>query len=320
MTERAARLGQRMFLLVTVGAVLTTSLALAQTATPPASAAAATSPAAAATPAADPTLGITFDVVSIRPAPEGPSRITNPLDGDGITVENSTLLEMVRWNFNKSSLREDQLQGVPKWFTTDNYEIRAKVAESDIAAWKQIGEGGHRLVFRKMLVDRFKFAWHFADVDSPIYNLVIVKGGLKIKEAKPDEASPYNFKLGLNPDGTPAAYTGTGVTMRAAPDGYPMWVFQQSHFSSFAKNFLSGDVGHIVGRPVVDKTGLTGAYNFSLEFAFDQGVDAAATNDSGPARPTIFTALQEQLGLKLEPARGPVEMLVVDHIERPPEN
>lgn len=318
MTERAAHLGRRMFLLVAVGVAFTASLAMAQN-TAPASAS-ATVAAAAATPAADPTLGITFDVVSIKPAPEGPSRITNPLDGDGITVENSTMLEMVRWNFNKSSLRENQLQGVPKWFTTDNYEIRAKVAESDIAAWQKIGEGGHRLVFRKMLADRFKFAWHFADVDSPIYNLVVAKGGLKIQEAKPDEASPYNFKLGQNPDGTPAAYKGAGVTMRSAPDGYPMYVMQQLHMPSFAKNFLSGDVGTMVGRPVVDKTGLTGAYNFSLVFAFDRGVDAAATNDTGPARPTIFTALQEQLGLKLEPARGPVETLVIDHIERPPEN
>jgi uncharacterized protein (TIGR03435 family) len=70
----------------------------------------------------------------------------------------------------------------------------------------------------------------------------------------------------------------------------------------------------------VDKTGLTATYNFSLEFAFDQGVDAAATGDFGPSRPSISTALQEQLGLKLEPARGPVEMMVVDHIERPSDN
>ena len=287
--------------------------ALAQTTAPappaPASAPVAPAATAAATPPADPTLGITFDTVSIRPTQPGPSHITNPLDGDGITVENSTLFEIVRWNFNKSSLRQDQLQGVPDWFYTDNYEIHAKVADSDVAAWQKIGEGGHRMVFRKMLADRFKAAWHFADIDSPVYNLVVDKRGLKIEEAKPGEGSPY-FKTakktgscGLNLDGTVMSQTGAALTMCPAPDGYPMYVFQQQHLSSFAKGFLS----RFAERPVVDKTGLTTeTYNFSLEFAFDQGVDAAATSDFGPSRPSISTALQEQLGLKLEPARGPV--------------
>jgi uncharacterized protein (TIGR03435 family) len=299
--------------------------ALAQTTAPapPAPAPAAPAATTAATPPADPTLGITFDTVSIRPTVPGPSHITNPLDGDGITVENSTLFEIVRWNFNKSSLRQDQLQGVPDWFYTDNYEIHAKVADSDVAAWQKIGEGGHRMVFRKMLADRFKAAWHFADIDSPVYNLVIDKRGLKIEEAKPGEGSPF-FKTaaktgscGLNLDGTVMSQTGAALTMCPAPDGYPMYVFQQQHLSSFAKGFVS----RFADRPVVDKTGLTTeTYNFSLEFAFDQGVDAAATGDFGSSRPSISTALQEQLGLKLEPARGPVEMMVVDHVERPSEN
>jgi uncharacterized protein (TIGR03435 family) len=95
-----------------------------------------------------------------------------------------------------------------------------------------------------------------------------------------------------------------------------MYVFQQQHLSSFAKGFLS----RVADRPVVDKTGLAATYNFSLQFAYDQGVDAAATGDFGPSRPSVSTALQEQLGLKLEPARGPVETMVVDHVERPSEN
>lgn len=307
MTELGTRLVHRSLLLLTGWMVLGVVCASQTAATTP-----------AVPPPADPTMGITFDVVSIRPTTEGQSKITNPVDGDGITIEHSTLLEIVRWNFNMTMMREDQLQNAPKWFTTDNYEIRAKVAEADIAAWKKIGEGGHRLVFRKLLADRFKFAWHFADVDSPIFNLVITKSGLKIKEAGPDEASPFAFKTAdgaTNSDGTRVAYKGAGITMRQAPDGYPMYVMQQTHMSSFAKGFLSGG---IAGRPVVDKTGLTGAYNFSLEFAFQQPVSATA-DDSGPARPTIFTALEEQLGLKLEPARGPVSMMVVDRIERPAE-
>ena len=308
---------------IVLALIATVPLAFAQSAAPPA-------------PAPDPTLGITFDVVSIKPVKEDPthyqpSHITDPPDGDGITVENSTMLTIVRWNFNNSSLRQSQLQGVPDWFTTDNYDIRAKVANSDIAAWQKLSDGARRLVFRKMLVERFKFAWHFADIDSPVYNLVIAKGGLKIKEAKPDEVSPYNSKTDypLNPNSTQVPYKGPGMAMGPAPDGYPMFVMQQESMSWFAKNFLS----RVAGRQVIDKTDLTGAYNFTLIYTGNlpgdshlapdaPGVDRSyeASVEAYSKRPDLFTALQEQLGLKLEQARGPLEMMVVDHIERPSEN
>ena len=304
--------------------------ALAQT-TAPAPTPAVPAAAAAATPPADPTLGITFAVVSIRPAPPGPSRITDPLDGDGITIENSTMIEIVRWNFNKPSLREKQVQGIPDWFTTDNYEIHAKVADSDVAPWQKLSDGTRRLVFRKMLVERFKFAWHFTDIDSPVYNLVVDKGGLKIKEAKPGEVSPYNSKTDypLNLHSTEVPYKGSGIAMAPAPDGYPMFVMQQLNMSSFAKNLLTS----AAERQVIDKTGLTGAYNFTLIYTGNlpgdsllapdvPGVDRSydASVEAYSKRPDLFTALKEQLGLKLESARGPVETMVVDHIERPSEN
>ena len=280
---------------------------------------------AAATPAADPTLGISFDVVSIKLVKEDtnvflPERLTNAPDGDGIILENYTLFDMIRWNHNNSMFREDQIVDPPKWFLTDRYTIRAKVAESDIAAWHTLNDAARQLVFRKTLVERFKFTYHFADVDQPVYNLVVAKGGLKIKEAKPGEASPYNFHNGVNPDGSPAAYSSAGVTVRPAPDGNMMWVFQQSHFSSFAKDFLSTQTG----RHVIDKTGLTGPYNFALIFMPEQNAVAAAPeadgNASEPSRASIFTALQEQLGLKLESTKGPVSHLFIDHIERPSDN
>jgi uncharacterized protein (TIGR03435 family) len=297
---------------------LATPVILAQSAEPaPVTAAPSTAPA-------DPTFGITFDVVSIKqqdPAVYLPERISNPPDGDGITLENYTLFDIIRWNHNNSMFHEDQLTDAPKWFLTDRYTIQAKVADSNAAAWHKLNDAARRLVFRKMLVERFDFTYHFEDVEQPVYNLVVDKGGLKIKEAKPGEASPYNFKSvdgSVNPDGTRAAYTGAGVTMRPAPDGQLMYVFQQSHFSSFAKDFLSRQSG----RHVIDKTGLTGPYNFSLVFKSDQDAITIAPADdaSEPSRASLFTALQEQLGLKLEPAKGPVSHLVVEHIDRPTAN
>jgi len=281
-------------------------------ATPAPATAATASASATANPAADSTLGIAFDVVSIRPAPPGPSRITYPTDGDGITITNSTLLEIVRWNFNKSALREDQLQGIPNWFTTDNYEIRAKIAESDIATWQKLDDEARRLVFRKVLAQRFKFACHFVDVEVPVYNLVIAKGGLKMKEAKPGEISPWKFHEPGDPS-TP--YSGPGMTMRNTPNGW-ITVFQRLDMPSFAKSDV---FVYTVDRPVIDKTGLTGVYNFELDFSYQQ-LSAAPTPEgvaSEPTGPDIFTAIQKQLGLKLEAARGRVSHLIVDHVERP---
>jgi uncharacterized protein (TIGR03435 family) len=287
----------------------------------------------AARPPDDLTLGITFGAVSIRPTSPGISHITDPPDGDGITVEHSTMVEIVQWDFNKPYLRQSQLQGVPSWFATDNYEIHAKVSDSDAAAWQKVDDNARRLIFRKVLVDRFKFAWHFADVDSPVYNLVIDKGGVKIKQAKPGEANPYNFKTadttgmcGRKIDGTILSPTDTGISLCPAPDGYPMYVYQQTQISSIAGSLLS----RLSGRQVIDKTGLTGTYNFTLNFQSEHTTytaDAPGADDSIEAlreayarRPDLATALQEQLGLKLESARGPVETMVVDHIERPSEN
>jgi uncharacterized protein (TIGR03435 family) len=273
---------------------------------------------ATASAVADPTMGIAFEVVSIRPTTPGFSKITNEATGDGITVEHSTLYEIIAWNYNMHSLRRDQLQGVPDWFTSieDNYEIHAKVGEDDVVAWQKLSEGSRRLVFRKMLVDRFKLAWHNEQAEAPVYNLVVAKGGLKIKEAKPGEASPFQFHVAGDP-GTP--YKGAGITMRPAPgNDHMMWVMQQIHMSSFASSFLCEQSG----RQVVDKTGLLGTYNFSLDFANPQMVAGRSGGgaDEGPSLPDLFTAMQEQLGLKLEPGRGMVTHFVVDHVERPSEN
>jgi uncharacterized protein (TIGR03435 family) len=272
--------------------------------------------ATAVTPATDPTLGLSFDVVSIKHTGQGSSRVTNPGDGDGITITNSTLREILRWNYNVGTLNRDQIQGAPDWFSSidENYEIHAKVAPSDVATWQKLDDEGRRLVFRKVLAERFKFACHFVDVEVPVYNLVIAKGGLKMKEAKPGEISPWKFH---EPGDPSKPLSGIGMTTRMTPSG-PLTVFQRMDMTSFARSdvFL-----YTTGRPVIDKTGLTGVYNFTLDFSWQQiSASPSPAGASEPTSPDIFTALQQQLGLKLEPARGLVSHLVVDHIERPSDN
>jgi uncharacterized protein (TIGR03435 family) len=295
-----------------LGAVaLAASTAVAQVATP-------TAPdfdrtCAAPAPANDPTHGITFAAVSIRPIEPKGGHLTDPPNGDGITIENYNLDDIIRWDFNLGfAWRDDQLQGTPKWFTTDDFVIQAKVADSDVAAWQKLDDAARRLVFRKVLVERFKLACHFVDVDQPVYNLVIAKGGPKMKEATPDDIKRFTGQFCILPD-----YFGVKVCLLGKPGSEPGsdgLGFLGITMKTFADQYLT----HDTGRTVLDKTGLTAAYTFILVQSATSPDDSGSASE--PAGPSLFTALPEQLGLKLEPARGPVPILVIDHIEHPTQN
>jgi uncharacterized protein (TIGR03435 family) len=130
-------------------------------------------------------------------------------------------------------------------------------------------------------------------------------------EAKPGEISPWHFHFPGDPN---TAYSGSGMTMRDTPNG-PITVYQRMDMAEFVK---SGTFAYTVDRPVIDKTGLAGVYNFSMDFSYRP---LSATQPEGaasePTSPDIFTALQKQLGLKLEAGRGPIRELIVDHVEQP---
>jgi uncharacterized protein (TIGR03435 family) len=295
--------------------VLAASTAVGQTATPATPDFDRT--CAAPAPADNPTHGITFDIVSIRPLEPKHGHLTNPPNGDGIAIENYTLDDIIRWDFNLGfGWRDDQLQGTPKWFTTDEFVIQAKVANSDVAAWQKLDDATRRLVFRKILVERFKLACHYVDVDRPVYNLDIAKGGLKMKEATPEDIKRFAGKPYLGEE-----YFGVKVYLLGKPGSAPGsdgLGFLDISMKTFADNYLTRNTG----RTVLDKTGLTAAYTFTLNSASVQ--TTASTDDTGsatePGPPSIFTALLEQLGLKLEPGRAPVPVLVIDHIEHPTQN
>jgi len=272
----------------------------------------------ATTAAADPTLGIAFDVVSIKPSgPQSSNYGVRTLpEGDTLSADNFSVEDMVRWAYHLGHRwGEPEHPDVPKWYSTDHYDIRAKVAAEDVDKWHKLNEEGRRLVLRKVLAERFKLVCHFQDVDGPVYNLVIAKGGLKMTEAKPGEVSPYHFH---SPGDPSMAYTGPGMTMRDTPNG-PLTVFQRMDMAEFEKSDV---FAYTLDRPVIDKTGLAGVYNFSLDFSWQQ-ISGAPASEGIAAEPTssdIFTALQKQLGLKLEPAQGRISQLIVDHVERPSED
>ena len=307
-----------MVFLVAAWLVVAAPMGTAQTSPSSLAAANAAAPVAASSSAADPTLGVSFDVVSIKPNNGTNMRygVTSLPEGDVLSADYFSIDDMVRWAYHLGHRwGEPEHQNVPKWYMTDRYDIRAKVAAEDVDKWHKLNEEARRLVLRKVLAERLKLVCHFEDVDGPVYNLVIAKGGLKMKEAKPGEISPWHFHAPGDPS---TAYSGPGMTMRETPNG-PLTVFQRMDMAEFVKSDV---FAYTLDRPVVDKTGLTGVYNFELDFSY-QRLSAASTPDgvaSEPTSPDIFTAIQKQLGLKLEPARGNVRQLIVDHVERPSEN
>jgi uncharacterized protein (TIGR03435 family) len=318
------RVNRSVWKLIVAAALLAAGapIVLAQKSARPSTHAPAATPAAAApvatTAASDPTLGIAFDVVSIKPS--GPQSsyygVRTLPEGDTLSADNFSVEDMVRWAYHLGHRwGEPEHPDVPKWYSTDHYDIRAKVAAEDVDKWHKLNEEGRRLVLRKVLAERFKLVCHFQDVDGPVYNLVIAKGGSKMTEAKPGEVSPYHFH---SPGDPSMAYTGPGMTMRNTPNG-PLTVFQRMDMAEFEKSDI---FAYTLDRPVIDKTGLTGGYNFSLDFSWQpiSGAPASEGVASEPTSPDIFTALEKQLGLKLEPGRGAIRQLIVDHVERPSED
>jgi uncharacterized protein (TIGR03435 family) len=151
--------------------------------------------------------------------------------------------------------------------------------------------GQTRQMLLPLLIDRFQLKTHFDVKNLPVYELVVARGGAKLKLSADQTPSGGNIN-------TRTYGTVVKVTARKAP------------MDSVAKA-LSGSVD----RTVINKTGLTGNFDLDLQWSKDDNTDLGAD-----APPTIYTAIEEQLGLKLEPAKGPVETLVVDHAAMPSEN
>ena len=211
-----------------------------------------------------------------------------------------------------------EIEGGPAWIKSDRYQITAKV-ESSPRQETMIGP-----MLQALLEDRFQLKVHREIREVPVYALSVAKNGPKLHLSKEGSCTPRTFPLsplapGQNYCGpTPFIKKGTYLTFNV----------RGVSLEEFSK-MLDG----VMDRPVIDKTGVTGKFDFGLEFAPDETVPEAlrifrgGDSDDGPAAtpqdaigPSIFTALQEQLGLKLAPAKGPGRRLVIDKVERPSGN
>jgi len=243
--------------------------------------------------AQSPAASLTFDVVSIKRSTSGPgpTMILSPIDGDRIIAANAPVREIIGEAYGIRL--HDLVTGVPAWADSETYDIEAKVAPSDLAAFHKLLPMERSPMLQPLLADRFRLKCHFETHTLAAYVLVVAKGGPKLKAVEPGGLSN-----GLKDPGG-INMSRSEITARGASMVPLLHVLQLQ-----------------LGRPVVDRTGLTGNFSFTLRF---EPMQSAAASDSD-AGPSIFTAVEEQLGLKLESVKAPVQVLVVDHVERPSEN
>lgn len=260
-----------------------------------------------------------FEVASIKPDKAGEMKITFHFTPDGVTLEGITAQMMLTQAFN---VEDDRIIGAPGWAKSDRFDVQAKVAPEDAPRLDQLQRDERFAMLQPLLEDRFNLKFHHESREMPVYVLVVAKGGSKMKPADADEG---DLKGGPN-TATPGRKM-PGMMMRPGA----------LEARRAGMDILAHVLSMQVGRTVIDKTGLAGNYDFSLHFTPENmpprigpGPGPGAPDGAGPAAdgppppdasgPDIFTAVQEQLGLKLESEKGPVDVIVIDHIDKPSEN
>jgi uncharacterized protein (TIGR03435 family) len=265
-----------------------------------------------------------FEVASIKPATEcnGARGLRGASPGrlNLTCMSVRSLIQAAYGAFAGEALtaRMMQVLGGPGWLDSDRYDITAK-AEDSASIPRMMGP-----MLQTLLEERFQLKVHKEGRETAVYALTVVKGGPKIQEAREgscipiDMSKPPEFKPGQ----APPRMCGGG-SMRGTPAGNSAEWYSVT-MDEFAGRMLSGQVD----RPVIDKTGLTGRYDIKIAYTRElppivqlNGESMPSPPPSSPdAGPTIFTALQEQLGLKLSPEKGSVEVLVVDSAAKPSGN
>jgi uncharacterized protein (TIGR03435 family) len=260
----------------------------------------------ASTAHAQSTPALGYDVVSIKPDKTGPGMMSVSMNKSQYMATNVSLRSMLESAYGLKT--DDQLTGLPGWAETAAFDVEAKADPETATAIDKLPKEERNKVqlqmLQAMLADRFQLKVHHETKVLSLYSLVIAKGGLKMKEADPKDTYANGIK---GPDG--ASHGGMFSVSNGKMTGQGVGI------SNLVMN-----LSRMVQRQVDDKTGLTGKYDFTLSFT-PEGMPAESKEATGvDTAPSIFTALQEELGLRLEATKGPVDTIVVDHVEMPSAN
>jgi uncharacterized protein (TIGR03435 family) len=224
-------------------------------------------------------------------------------------MQNFSLKQLILFAYDVSNNR---LSGVQTWMDSIHYDIQATTESS--ATVKQV-EGP---MLQALLEDRFHLRVHRQTMERPIFELILDKGGVKMQPSKAGSCAPDSMDSPPPPPSPDAPRPVYCDFPHLAGDG-TNWTLDGAGVSIAKLALTLSRSG--VDRPIVDKTGLAGGFDLHLNWAAQlQPGDPEAGAIDDPTGSSIFTALKEQLGLKLEPTKGPVEVLVIDQVEKPSEN
>ena len=224
-----------------------------------------------------------YDVVSVKVNKSDSGNMSINSNTSHYSASNVSLKNLVG---NAYGMKEFLIFGAPGWANSARFDIEAKMVDPDPEAIKKMTPEQQRSLLQPMLAERFKLKVHTETRTFPVYELVLAKGGPKFKASPPEEAGGTWF--------------GNGTLGAHAID----------------MDSLAGMLAYQLHETVLDKTGLTGKFDLTVKWTTEYAPDA--TPESSTA--SLLTALQEQLGLKLRSAKGPVETLVIDSVVMPSEN
>jgi uncharacterized protein (TIGR03435 family) len=248
-----------------------------------------------------------YDVVSIKPYKVDPKATSNWMgqqdSPDGVTMRNVGVDFFIGQAYRTEHFK---VTGAPDWATREKYEVEAKMDPEVADAFQKLSAADKKLARQHMMQifvrEYLKAAVHMETTEVSVYDLVIAKNGPKLTEVTDPAVPDEGFRGSSIPGGMQIAARGMELAT------------------------MMGQLSYVAGRPVYDKTGLTGRYNFTLRYSQDNNMSAPIPGTGGDGAPPVDVApplaraLEEQLGLKLVPSKGNMDMIVIDHVERPVAN
>lgn len=253
-----------------------------------------------------------FEVASIKPNRSVGVTFMPPIETDDYFAwTGCTLKSLIRYAYR---VRDWQIEGEPGWVNSQRWDVEAKAEEKGVSAASKPRDPNARdaikIMLQSLLEDRFKLRFQRQTKQSSVYNLVLAKGGAKIT---------------LDDDQSPPARPewGTSLVQRGAVRATPDSIEGRAvPIAALVSILLSSS-----DRPVIDCTNLKGLYNFRMKWSLEDSGPAGSTGPSSPIAdvntnfgPALFTAIQEQLGLRLESAKAPVEFIVISSVQKPSAN
>jgi uncharacterized protein (TIGR03435 family) len=233
-----------------------------------------------------------FEVATIKPSQPDQQGKRIRVDARHFSTVNTTLVDLLSFAYG---VHQKQIIGLPPWADTDKFDLSgdpdAPGAPND-KQWKSM--------LKKLFADRFKLAFHEDKKELSVYAITLAKGGSKLT---PSASDPNTLNSNF--------FTALGNMVNV---------------NSSMKDFAGVLQSVVLDRPVVDQTGLTGRYDFKLKWTPDEsqfggmGIKVPPPTDAADAPPSLYTAIQEQLGLKLDPVKASVDVIVIDHLEKPSDN